>query len=311
MKRLALLALITAACGGGGGAQNLCGSDVVTPVEGDGCCTIGANATTDSDCVPECGNFVKEGSESCDDGNTMAGDGCDGNCVAEAVPTAFRVGTMTLADPHTFTFGLDVTNTVNDLLSDSITMDGTMPPDGNLDLSIVPVFRPLVQTDGAATPLDIVFADCSVPLASTQCVRPTMGTVVGTTGTNASSCLEPLAGTTGGYSPAVITPGAPCFSSAPASFDVTLGSIVLPLKEARIAATYVGDPATQLTQGLIAGFVTETDADAIILPADLLVVGGMPRSALLEESDKDTGPGGAVGWWFYLNFTAQPAAYTD
>jgi len=111
--------------------------------------------------------------------------------------------------------------------------------------------------------------------------------------------------------PAVITPAAPCFSSASASFDVTLGGIVLPLKDARIAATYVGAPATELTQGLIAGFVTKADADAIVLPADLLVVGGMPLSAILKPADMDTGPGGVMGWWFYLNFTAQPTAYTD
>ena len=29
------------------------------------------------------------------------------------------------------------------------------------------------------------------------------------------------------------------------------------------------------------------------------------------HSDMDTGPGGANGWYFYLNFTAVPAGYSD
>jgi hypothetical protein len=37
----------------------------------------------------------------------------------------------------------------------------------------------------------------------------------------------------------------------------------------------------------------------------------MPLSALLKESDMDMGAGGVMGWWFYLNFTASSAAYTD
>jgi cysteine-rich repeat protein len=314
LARLGLIASVLACgCGGGGGAQNQCGADVTTPVNGDGCCTMGANANTDSDCTAVCGNDVQEMGESCDDGNTTPGDGCDGSCVLEVTPTAFRIDSMTMADPHPFAAGiLDVTDTVHMLLSDSITMDGTMPPDGKLDLSIVPVFRPLDQSAAAATPLDIVFADCTAPVASTTCTRPAMGTVVSTTVTNADgTCLEPLPGSTGGYMPAVVTPTAPCFASAAASFDVTLGGIVLPLKSARIAASYTGNPATMLTQGLIMGFVTKADADAIILPADLLAVGGKPLSNILKASDMDTGPSGEMGWWFYLNFTASPVTYSD
>jgi cysteine-rich repeat protein len=241
MKRSAVIGLVMlGSCGGSGGSgdPDLCGTDVVTPVDGDGCCTQGANATNDSDCAPVCGNDVQEAGESCDDGNTAAGDGCDGSCVVEAVATAFRVDTMTLADPHPFAAGLlDVSGTVNGLLTDAITKDGSDPADGLLDLSIVPVFRPIDQGAAAATPLDIVFAECGAPVESTQCTRPATGTVVATTATNSASCLAPLADTTGGYDPAVVTPSAPCFSSAPASFDVTLGGIVLPLQDARIAAT--------------------------------------------------------------------------
>ncbi|MFC1811057.1 hypothetical protein ACFLZH_06145, partial [Patescibacteria group bacterium] len=31
----------------------------------------------------ECGNFILEGGESCDDGNIVNGDGCSASCIAE------------------------------------------------------------------------------------------------------------------------------------------------------------------------------------------------------------------------------------
>jgi hypothetical protein len=40
--------------------------DIVAATDGDGCCLPGADATTDSDCSPFCGNDVVEGSEQCD-----------------------------------------------------------------------------------------------------------------------------------------------------------------------------------------------------------------------------------------------------
>jgi hypothetical protein len=41
----------------------------------DGCCPEGANANTDIDCKPICGNSVREGTEECD-----GSDGCDAQC---------------------------------------------------------------------------------------------------------------------------------------------------------------------------------------------------------------------------------------
>lgn len=310
-RALAVALFLIPACGGGDGPQNLCADDIVDPVDDDGCCTVGANANNDNDCVPECGNAIPESGESCDDGNTDSGDGCDNQCVLEVVPTAFLITEMNLSDPHAFAVGiLDVTDTVDDLIRDSINMDATMPPDGFLDFSVVPVFRPLDQQSGAVVALDIVFADCTAPIEGTSCTRPTEpGEVVTATSTN-DVCLTPIAGTTGNYSPAIILPSAPCFSTSAVTFDVTLGSIVLHLEDAKISATYSGDPATSLVNGLIAGFVTEAEADSTILPEDILVVGGEPLSAILKDEDKDDNDG-VSGWWFYLNFTAQPVSYTD
>jgi hypothetical protein len=76
---------------------------------GDGCCPQGANANTDSDCKPKCGNGVKEGDEtcdgddcqrSCDDGNECTLDSlkgspatCDASCQYESAPADTRCKT--------------------------------------------------------------------------------------------------------------------------------------------------------------------------------------------------------------------------
>lgn len=58
-----------------------CEHRTITAAEaGDGCCPSGANANTDSDCSPRCGNWVREGDEECDDGNRRSGDGCGIDC---------------------------------------------------------------------------------------------------------------------------------------------------------------------------------------------------------------------------------------
>lgn len=56
---------------------------ISTVQSGDGCCLIGANSRTDSDCEVVCGNGVQEIGEDCDDGNGRDGDGCDAQCKAE------------------------------------------------------------------------------------------------------------------------------------------------------------------------------------------------------------------------------------
>lgn len=55
---------------------------------GDGCCPSGANATSDGDCVPVCGNGVHEPSEECD-----GEEGCSGDCT---LPTSEQVCLSTL-----------------------------------------------------------------------------------------------------------------------------------------------------------------------------------------------------------------------
>jgi cysteine-rich repeat protein len=57
---------------------------ITKPIAGDKCCPMGASTNTDSDCVSMCGNKQVEGTEECDDGNQVAGDGCTPDCKKES-----------------------------------------------------------------------------------------------------------------------------------------------------------------------------------------------------------------------------------
>jgi hypothetical protein len=88
------------------------------------------------------------------------------------------------------------------------------------------------------------------------------------------------------------------------------GIFTVPLQDVQASATYVGGPATSLINGLIVGFLSESDANNIVLPEGLSVLSGRPVSDLLPgganngcpTTAKDIGPGGQPGWYFYLNF---------
>lgn len=232
----------------------------------------------------------------------------------EAEPTEFRITQMAILDPHPFATlvqPVDVNDVVNDSITESIEQDTSDPLDDVLDLNIALVFRPL-DTTGAGSPMAITFPSCSSPLATTVCTQDSNTEVVDTTATNmASDCLDALPDTTSDYDvnlPIVPVPG-PCFVSTAADITVNLGSVTLPLKGAQLAATFPGaDPAT-LNNGLLRGFVTEADADTILIPEDVLLVGGEPLSALLLDEDMDTDPNNGQGWWFYLSFEAGAVEY--
>jgi hypothetical protein len=244
-------------------------------------------------------------------------------------PATFRVSDLDLMDPHTYVtvtpLGcVDVTNIaafgvtgVNPQLQTSIQTDG----DGNglLDLSYVLRLRPLHQGDGALGGFTVATANCTSPLASTSCEADGSNPTVSTYASQADAlvfCLQPLPGTTHGYSPAITNSNGPCFASEPATLTLSLAGIPVTLTDASIAARYVGDPASGLGNGLVAGFLSEADANATIIPASIPVVGGLPVSTLLPggagncagHSDKDVYDG-VTGWWLYLNFTATAVDY--
>lgn len=248
-----------------------------------------------------------------------------------AIPDAFRVDSLELREPRIWVdigVCVDVTDpnflgvSINELIADAITMDSE--PDGLLDASIVSVFRPLEQPPASGALAEIHTADCTVPFGGEVCSPG--GQPPGLTSyTNQSSgtCVTPVAGTTGPgnigtYPPGISTPAADCYASQQIDTTFDLAGIQIDLENVVEGATYVGNPATSLSDGLIVGFLSKADADGIILPMDLPIVGGQPLSNFLAgdadscatSNDTDIGPSGAVGWYFYLNFTAHEVTWT-
>ena len=256
-------------------------------------------------------------------GDDSGGGGGDGG--GGGPPTAFRFTDLDLRDPHIF---VDIVGTCTDVtepgglfsvnaeLEKAITTDDDQ--DGKLDLSAVVVMRPLAQAS-ASNDMSVFFADCAPPADGTSCMPGTAAPTDGTATNMASgSCLSPESGTTGGYTPSVASPSGPCFVSDGHSITVDLSGIPIMLSDARVAATYGGNPAESMTSGLLVGFISEATANTTMLPSDLPLVGGQPLSSVLPggtdscatTDDRDT-HGGASGWWFYLNFPAAKVTWTE
>lgn len=244
---------------------------------------------------------------------------------AYAQVTTFRFTDLDLRDPHVFVSFIgcrDVTNTavggysVNGSLQTSIQSDGN--GDGYLDRSYLLIFSPLAPSSEGGT-LRFRTADCTAPMTGTTC-SPDASTELVLQYTNGKSgtCLAPISGTTTAYTPVITNPTAPCFATASTpSWTLDLGGIPLTLRNVQIGATYSGAAPGTLTNGLIRGFLTETDANNTTIPASFPLIGGKKVSSLLPGGtgccathDARDVLDGVRGWWFYLNFTAAPVTYT-
>ena len=310
-----------------GGAAVTCDVSCAYPVittctHDDGCCVAGCNALQDNNCPAVCGNSVTEPGETCDDGNLLPDDGCDETCHLEGLPVVYRVNWIALRDPHLFIRPLftcyDCTDnavlgtpSVNAQMNTNISTDED--GDGQLDLSLVLVFRPLDQTAGYSGPAEAGEAVCSPPMASTVCDvdpgNPLRVTTISNLG--GGTCLEPYASTVRPFTPAVANTYAPpvCFTTDLTDIVLIISGTPVVLRNSQFAANFDGDPATGLISGLIRGFMTETQAQSTNV--DLGVLGSRPLSDLLQPDACGTGDdrdydldGTTRGWWFYLNFTA-------
>lgn len=254
--------------------------------------------------------------------DAMAPDAAVPSFDASAVsPTVFRADTVLLRDPHVyFPCNNDITDnelfgiSANGLIDDAITMDGDDPPDGFLDLSVVGVFRPLDQASATGN-VDVGTADCTdatTCAAGTPAPTPTTYTNVAT-----GACLGLIANTTDGYTPPITVPTDNCFYAEPVNLSLSFAGTTVSFTSVQVAAEYVGDPATELQNGLIRGFLSLTDAQNTMVP--LPIVGDTPLSDLLygggncgSASDLDDGPGCTqCGWWFYFNFHAVPVTWNS
>jgi hypothetical protein len=237
--------------------------------------------------------------------------------VLAAPSQSFRIADIELRDPHVFidSFGChDVTDTllggfaINTRMQEAVTGDTDM--DGYLDLSYVLDFQPLDQS-AQDNLLRVGNAACTAPAASSRCLPVAAGADTIATLSDSSTCLATIAGTVRGYTPAITLPTAPCFASASGTFMIDLAGIPVVFTDAQVAATFDANPAHQLKNGLLRGFLPEADANATIVPDSYAVIGGKSLSALLRGgtgscasgSDLDTN-GDTAGWWFYFNFVA-------
>lgn len=268
-------------------------------------------------------------SDGFESGNTLAWSASVGE-PALIPPDVYRMSDLDLREPHLYVSpGLgcfdftdqDLPLTTNTAFNPQIqaAITGDAEPDGTLDASYLLQFRPLLEL---ANDLRLDFAGglCSAPMAGTTCA-PDPASVPQTSlydGLASGTCLEALAGTTyGPYSPEVGGVSAPCFVSAPRGVVFDLNGVSLPLSSVQIAGGWSAVPIAGFSSGLMRGFLSESDAAQVLLPASLPIVGGQPITVLLPggagncstHDDRDT-VGGVSGWWFYLNFVADAVPWT-
>ena len=252
---------------------------------------------------------------------------------AKATPQAFRFTDLDLRDPHTFVSFVGCRDFTDVLLGGSSFngdiqshVQGDTDLDGQLDQNWLLVWDDLLP-GAASDQLLFVTGRCSAPMASTSCDAGVESSpvVLSSVHSPSGACLGALAGTTRPYTPAVnLVPG-PCFATAPHDMSLTLANgVIFTLRDAQIGATFVGSPPTALANGLIRGFLRQTDADNTILPLSMALVGGQPLSQLFAGgdppgpnntncaafSDLDVGPGGEPGWWVYFAFNAVQVPYS-
>ena len=276
-------------------------------VDGDSCCPSGGTVDDDSDCFAECGNGTVEPGETCDDGNTTPGDGCDDACQLEpGLPTAMRITSMAIRDPHVFfSCSLDVTNTANMIFQDEIDMYG---------LNTVGVWRPL-DPAAAATPMDVFpEAACAAGTPQDSCMATpgAVSTIANNQSTGVCYAADPST-----LSYAATRPNEPtdnCFVSDPATVTINLNGAMFVLEDATVAGEYAPG---QINNGVLAGFVSYATAMAVLVPNPL---GGSPlplydllRGGACTGNDADPrSPGGAdAGWWFYIDFEAEEVTWSE
>ncbi len=229
----------------------------------------------------------------------------------------FRLTDLDLRDPHLFFNFIgcqDVTDTLllgysfNSAVQNAI--GGDEGGDGFFDSSFLIEFLPLDQT-APSNPITIGSAQCSTPAETSVCTPIAPQAATATLSTDVT-CLAPLANTLRPYSPAVTNSTPPCFVSSTIALTLDMGGVPITLTDVQVGATFVGNPATSLSNGLVRGFLSETTANAIIFPNAYPVFGGTPLSGALPggtnncaSHDSRDMKDGQLGWWFYFNYQAE------
>jgi hypothetical protein len=234
--------------------------------------------------------------------------------------TAYRWSSLRLADPHLWVGSgdvcIDITEPVNNFASNILQLDQSSPPDGLLDGSVALVFRPFNPGPTATSQLTLEVPTCTAPYTSSVCTGTddTPRYAMTATAQASGTCVDVLPGTIGGRNPDV--PTAPCFGTAKTTIGLHFLNADIMLQDAQGGATMNG---TKLDNGLIRGFLSLTDANAIMLTAPgydptplakfLYGGGSCHDSSSHPMGDLDTGPHGELGWYVYVTFTADQAPY--
>lgn len=299
--------------------QAVCGNGILE--DGEACDDGKETATCNSNCtLPTCGDGITNyaAGEACDDGQESFA--CNADCTAK--PVAFRLDTVQFIDPHLYFSVLgcrDITHEgllgqlpggANGMLQEGL--DKTT--NGTFNTSLALLTRPLMQQADAQTHVDFLFPKCDAPLG--ECTNDTSKPFIESTLTNQESgyCfpIQEHLGRNPKYT-GLHKPVGPCFMSEPMNIDINIRGISLALSDARVTATYAGDAATHLTDGVLVGFLTEQAAQEAIVPAPEAVGGDTPLYDFLKgggacgSGDDSDVYNGEKGWWFYLNFTAVAA----
>ena len=248
----------------------------------------------------------------------------------------FRVNSLELQHPH-FIFDEQNLGICEDITFDDyefLNIDGLNPQIGSrvdsLELNLVQLLDPIGMSEGDEGDATMFDSECT---DETNCVPAEDGelAMADFTVSESEACLADDPGIYEGMWPDGRTsdlntadPGElACYVSDTTSMALTLElegeSLTLPLQAVRIGARFDDDSATAVEDGLIIGFLSEEDADGIVvefgsgsynLGEDLLPSDGAGGTAC-EPSTHCDGPdarvshNGQCGWWFAFNFTGQ------
>ena len=235
-----------------------------------------------------------------------------------------RTTSLKIRDPHFFApvfppfvcpdfTDNDISGQPNSAVNNQINLTLTTDSDGDgfLDSSPLWIFQnPLAGPQ--IRRFDTASGQCSAPLASTSCGFPaaTVADTYAVINAGTDSCFSPIAATTGGYTPSVASVATPCWlGAAKPQASLNFNGVAVPLFGVRTGGAFTAAQGP-IGRVMMRGFLRESDADAILLPMSLPLVGGRPLSVLLKGgtgscatgSDKDL-LNGVVGWWFYMEQT--------
>jgi hypothetical protein len=234
----------------------------------------------------------------------------------------FRINRLALRDPHIFVepvpglpLCVDATDsTDSDLPSFNGVLDAAINGDDNgdgfLDASPLLVLKPRGWPESPGA-LALVPGACTAPVDTTACKTIEAPVTRWFDNRTDGLCRGPLGGTVSGYDPEVPNIDGPCFATHPAPLTLAIQELPLNLEAATVAGDWSMIGNEIVGPALLRGFLSEKDAEAIVFPEDIEVIGGQTLASLLAGgqgscaagSDMDQF-GGIDGRWFYFDIEA-------